>query len=196
VFGAVLALAMLGSGCGGPTRTVFHAGDESPSAPVPVGAAAVSPSATGTPGPAGSRTPSPPASRRPAASSRPGYSPAPLSLLLADASPMGGRQITAIYQDMCGDPSRGVVYVDVSDPARISEVWFEYHVRTPVPFDGANRGLSVSGDFRGWRGGIGPFAADPHNADGGPITVTAHGVYRDGSERTATATWTLMPCHH
>ena len=64
-----------------------------------------------------------------------------------------------------------------------------------MPFDGANRGLGVSGDFRSWRGGIGPFTTDPHNTDGGPITVTAHGVYRDGSELTVTATWTLMPCH-
>ena len=57
-----------------------------------------------------------------------------------------------------------------------------------------NRSPSASGDFRSWRGLIGPFAVNSSNADGGPIAVTAHGVYRDGSERTVTATWSLEPC--
>ena len=88
--------------------------------------------------------PGPPASRRPAAASSPAYSPAPLSVMLADASPMGGRQITAIYQNTCGDPSR------------------------------VTSGAGVAGSVR--------FTADPHNSDGGPITVTAHGVYpRNGA---------------
>ena len=109
--------------------------------------------------------------------------------------PIQGGPITAIYQDGCGEPSRALVYVEVADPASIATVWYEYHVRTPVPFDGANRSLSATGDFRAWRGLIGPFEANPSNANGGPIILTAHGVYRDGSERTATASWSLQPCH-
>ncbi|HZM79896.1 MAG TPA: hypothetical protein VFC19_29540, partial [Candidatus Limnocylindrales bacterium] len=106
-----------------------------------------------------------------------------------------GRQITAIYQNLCGDPSRALVYIDVADPATITSVWYEYHIDTPVPFDGVNRSPSVANDFRVWRGMIGPFEANPSNADGGPITLTAHGIYRDGTQRTVTATWTLKPCH-
>jgi hypothetical protein len=53
----------------------------------------------------------------------------------------------------------------------------------------------AASDFRVWRGLIGPFEANPSNVDGGSIMVTAHGVYRDGSERTVTATWSLEPCH-
>jgi hypothetical protein len=136
------------------------------------------------------------AATRPAASPRPGSTPAPLTLTLTEPlPPMQGGQITAIYQDGCGDPSRALIYVEVADPANISSVWYEYHVRTPVPFDGVNRSPSPANDFRVWRGLIGPFEANPSNVDGGPVTVTAHGVYRDGSERTATATWSLEPCH-
>jgi hypothetical protein len=43
---------------------------------------------------------------------------------------------------------------------------------------------------------IGPFDADPRNAAGGPIVVTAHGTYKDGTVRSVTATWTLLPCKH
>jgi len=92
------------------------------------------------------------------------------------------------------NPSRALIYVEVADPANISSVWYEYHVRTPVPFDGVNRSASAADDFRVWRGLIGPFEANPSNADEGPIMVTAHGVYRDGSERTVTATWSDRIC--
>jgi hypothetical protein len=155
-------------------------------------APAASPVAAASPKPTGSRVPVAAPTRRPAST----FTPAPLSLTLTEPlPPIQGRQITAIYQNLCGDPSRALVYVDVADPANISSVWYEYQVATPVPFAGVNRSPSVANDFRVWRGMIGPFEANPRNADGGPITVTAHGTYRNGSERTVTATWTLKPCH-
>ncbi|HYS36611.1 MAG TPA: hypothetical protein VEO01_13385 [Pseudonocardiaceae bacterium] len=192
-YAVLLAAGLLAAGCQSGTRPVFHDAAATPAAaptlsdpPVPS-----SPQSVATPRPAGSRTPS-------RAPTRPRYTPAPLTLTLTEPfPPIQGSQITALYQDGCGDPTRGLVYVEVGDPASISTVWYEYHVATPVSFDGANHGPSVLGDdFRVWRGMIGPFDADPRNAGGGPITVTAHGVYKDGTARSVTATWTLESCHH
>ncbi len=191
---AILAAVLLVSGCRNGTQPAFHEVAGTPwSAPVSASSPALG---TAEPKPTGGRTPAATPTRRPEPT-RPGFTPAPLSLTLTEPfPPIQGRQITAIYQNLCGDPSRALVYVDVADPANISSVWYEYHVRTPIPFDGENRSPSVADNFRVWRGMIGPFDANPRNADGGPITVTAHGVYRDGSERTVTAIWTLKPCHH
>ena len=59
-------------------------------------------------------------------------------------------------------------------------------MRTPVPFDGVNRSPSAANDFRVWRGLIGPFEANPSNADGGPIMVEDRVVLIDGvDEETA-----------
>jgi hypothetical protein len=137
-----------------------------------------------------------PTATRRSGTPRPGNLPALLTLTLTEPfPPLQGRQITAFAQDQCGDPTRALVYVDVADPTSISTVWYEYHVQTSVPFNGENHSPSVlGGDFRTWRGMIGPFDADPRNAAGGPIVVTAHGTYKDGTVRSVTATWTLLPC--
>ncbi len=193
-YAALLAAGLLAAGCQSGARPVFHDAAATPSAaPIVSDPPVPSPAASR---PAGSGAPTRTPSGHPAPS-RSRYQPAPLTLTLTEPfPPIQGSQITALYQDRCGDPTRGLVYVEVGDPARISSVWYEYHVATPVPFDGANHSPSVLGDFRVWRGMIGPFDADPRNAQGGPITVTAHGVYKDGSTRSVTATWTLRPCRH
>lgn len=187
-----LAGALLVSGCGAGGRPARPGPATTPQMSAAAGVAAASPA---SPAAASAR---PTSSRRssPVPTRRPGSASPPLSLTLIEPQPpLQGGQITALYQYLCGDPSRGLVNVDVADPANIVLVWFEYHVHTTVPFDGANRGLSVTGDFRAWRGGIGPFDADPRNAAGGPIAVIAHGEYRDGSQRTVSATWTLRSCY-
>jgi hypothetical protein len=192
---AVLVLLSACAGASSARRDTVAANGSSGAAasatmPAPGSPAATSPRATPSHRPAAQRT------ATTAASSRPRTTKPPLSLTLTKPlPPFDGGVITALYQDTCGDPSRGSVYIEVADPANISSVWYEYHVHTPVPFDGENRNPSVADNFRVWRGGLGPFAADPRNADGGPIVVTAHGLYRDGTVRTATMTWTLKPCH-
>lgn len=123
------------------------------------------------------------------------WTPPPLSLMLTEPlPPFQGNHITGIYQEGCGDPSRALVFVQVANPDQIAAVRYEYHVGTTVPFDGVNNSPTMASGARLWRGMIGPFEADPRNADGGPITVTAYGLYRDGSERSVTETWTLRPC--
>ncbi|MEO3744010.1 hypothetical protein [Plantactinospora sp. B5E13] len=99
-----------------------------------------------------------------------------------------------LQQDGCGEPSWALVTIRVGGSGDVRTVEFHYEVRTPVPLSGTRPARSLGGDGESWLGSLGPFRAEPRNAAGGQIVVTAEVGFRDGSERTARTTSTLLPC--
>jgi hypothetical protein len=113
----------------------------------------------------------------------------PLPLAEPNAAPF-----TGIFQEGCGDPSRALVHIQVADAHRRPYATFDFHVQAAVPFRGSQTGLSSSQGGAGWGGLVGPFRADPANAAGGTVTVTARIQYADGSTASASASTEFKPC--
>lgn len=195
--GAVILPALAGCGGDGGTGTGAPRWEDGLTA-----SATPTPSATPT-GPDPTPTVSTPgptrSTRPPAATSAPADRPRTMAQRsTVTVSLTGGlgqsQDSTGLQQDGCGEPSWALVTIRVGGSGDVRTVEFRYQVRTPVPFSGTRPARSLGGDGGSWLGSLGPFRAEPRNAAGGQIVVTAEVSFRDGSERTARTTSTLLPC--
>ncbi|MGI5215553.1 hypothetical protein [Plantactinospora sp. CA-290183] len=192
---AVLLLTSACGGGGGTEQVQWADGEpvaESPSAP----ASPTTPSASPTPT-AAARTSRPPAttaavptpSRRNTAANT-----ATVRVSLSGGLAWQNGSFSGLHQEGCGDPAWGLVSIRVSDPRNVTAAAFRYQVRTPTPFNGRVSARRINSGGDSWLGSLGPFRADPKNAAGGRITVTAEVTFRDGTRKTAQTSSTLKPC--
>lgn len=191
----------LSTGCAGDAAepASFHDGSSAPAASsAPSSTVAASTAAPSTGGsPTVTRSVTTPV--RPTATAGRSSAPigSPVSVRLGDPGPLPTQPFTGIFQEGCGGyPDDVFVSISVADYLNVADAQFDYHVQTPVPFRGTVEGLTIHNRGERWHGTFGPFPADPRNAAGGPITVTARAIYNDGTVRTATATTVLKPCNH
>lgn len=166
-------------------------------------ASSVTPTPTGvpttTPAAAPAVTPRAAQTTRPASTTAPARRPRTMgqqsTVTVSVTGGMGQSQtFTGLHQENCGNPTWGLVQVRVSAPGNVSSVVFRYQVRTPVPFDGSGSARTIGNDRRSWLGTFGPFRAEPRNAAGGAIAVTATAKFEDGSTRVARTTTSLKAC--
>ncbi|WP_422770332.1 hypothetical protein ACN28C_27075 [Plantactinospora sp. WMMC1484] len=151
------------------------------------------PTPTPTPRPTVARTTRPPTK---AASTRRARTMADQTTMTARVSGGFGQSqnFSGLHQEGCGNPSFGLVQIGVGAGDNVSSVSFRYQVNTPVRFDGSGSARSIGNGGESWLAMLGPFRAEPRNAAGGTIAVTATAKFRDGSTRTARTSTPLRAC--
>lgn len=198
---AVITLALAGAIL--PLSTACGGGGEPPRwEPALTVSASPTPSTVPTPpspSPTPTSAPSPSRSTRPAATTgAPARTPRSLAqratVTVSLTAGLGQRTAAGLQQEGCGEPSRALVTIRVNRPRDVSAATVRYHVRTPVPFTGTRPARHLGGTGESWLGTLGPFRAEPQNAAGGPIAITAEVRFTDGSSRTARTTSRLQPC--
>lgn len=185
-------MACAGSGAEPPQWSAGVPGSESPS----VSTAPAEASPTPLPTPTAARTTRPaatPTTTRPASRPRTMGQRSTVSVRVTGGLSQSST-FTGLHQEGCGSPTWGLVTVRVGDAGNVSSVTFRYQVRTPVPLNGSGSARTVGNDRGSWLATLGPFAAEPRNAAGGPVAVTAEAKFKDGSTRTARTTTSVKPC--